>query len=76
MADRSALRTARYRARLAGLPDLLAPQPCSSCGRLVRAGSRGADDGLCSRCWLLTTAGRDWNRKRCADWRQRRCNGM
>ena len=63
MPDRSAVRTRRYRARLAGLPDQGAPQPCLRplCGVLVRS-SRTAP--LCSQCWKRSPAGREANRAR------------
>ena len=67
--DRSALRQARLRARRAGLPDPMAPQPCTQCPRMVRWGSLGAATGLCSRCWEQSESGREWNRQRCADHR-------
>jgi hypothetical protein len=57
----SAARTRRYRARLAGLPDPDAPQPCPLCSRLVRS-SRTAP--LCSQCWKRSPAGREVNRLR------------
>ena len=63
MPDTSARRTARWRARLAGLPDPQAPQPCPQCGRLVRS-QRTAP--LCSRCWKLSPEGREANRQRMA----------
>jgi len=63
MTDSSAARTRRYRARLRGLPDPAAPQPCPDCGRLVR--SRRTRP-LCSRCWRRTPAGREVNRLRVA----------
>ena len=61
MPDSSARRTRRYRARLAGLPDPAAPQPCPQCGRLVRS-QRTAP--LCSRCWKLSPAGKSETRER------------
>ena len=61
MADRSTTRTRRYRARLAGLPDPDAPQPCPVCGVLVRS-ARTAP--LCSQCWKRSPAGREANRLR------------
>ena len=63
MPDTSARRTARWRARLAGLPDPQAPQRCPQCGRLVRS-QRTAP--LCSRCWKLSPEGREANRQRMA----------
>jgi hypothetical protein len=59
----SAARTRRYRARLRGLPDPTAPQPCPQCGRMVRS-RRTAP--LCSRCWRMSPAGRERNRQRMA----------
>lgn len=63
MPDRSTIRTRRYRARLRGLPDPAAPQPCPGCGRLVRS-RRTAP--LCSFCWKRSPAGREVNRQRMA----------
>jgi hypothetical protein len=63
MTDSSTRRTRRYRARLAGLPDPDAPQPCPDCGRLVRS---RITCPLCSRCWRRTPAGRERNRQRMA----------
>jgi len=63
VADSSAGRTRRYRARLRGLPDPDAPQPCPDCGRLVRS---LLTRPLCSRCWRRTPAGRERNRQRMA----------
>jgi endogenous inhibitor of DNA gyrase (YacG/DUF329 family) len=63
VADTSRTRTARWRRRLAGLPDPGAPQPCPECGRLVRS-ARTAP--LCSQCWKRSPAGRDANRQRMA----------
>ncbi len=68
MADSSRQRTARWRARMAGLPDPDAPQPCTQCPRLVRS-RRTAP--LCSRCWRSTDAWREANRLRMADARRR-----
>ena len=67
--DSSTARTRRYRARLRGLPDPDAPQPCTSCGRLVRS-SRTAP--LCSHCWKRSPAGRLENAVRMAALRARR----
>ena len=56
MPDNDATRAKRYRDRKAGLiPDL---PPCASCGKQVRNQDK---QGLCSRCWLKTPAGREWN---------------
>jgi hypothetical protein len=63
MADSSTARTRRYRARLRGLPDPEAPQPCPQCGRLVRS---RITRPLCSRCWKRSPAGREVNRQRMA----------
>ena len=63
MANTSAIRTRRYRARLRGLPDPDAPQPCPDCGRLVRS---LLTQPLCSRCWKRSPAGREANRQRMA----------
>jgi hypothetical protein len=54
-------RTRRWRRRLAGHSDPLAPPRCPQCGRQVRS-ARTAP--LCSRCWKLSDAGRATNRKR------------
>lgn len=51
----------RFRLRRAGL--LPALPDCTSCGRQVRS-ARTAP--LCSRCWRLSPAGREWNRLRMA----------
>lgn len=68
MTDSSTLRTRRYRARLRGLPDLAAPQPCPDCGRLVRS---QITRPLCSRCWKRSASGREINRLRMARIRAR-----
>lgn len=73
MTDSSTIRTRRYRARLAGLPDPDAPQPCPQCGRLVRS-RRTAP--LCSRCWRRTPAGREANRLRMAARRTKADHGV
>ena len=53
MPDTPAERERRYRERLAGR---LPPVPrCPQCGRQIRGAGR---DGLCSRCWALTPAGK------------------
>jgi ribosomal protein L32 len=58
---------ARHRLRLAGkLPQL---PICPDCGRTVIS-DRTAP--LCSRCWKLTPAGREWNRARVARQRRKR----
>lgn len=70
MVDSSRRRTARWRARLAGLPDPDAPQLCAcGCGRQVRS-RRTAP--LCERCWRMTPAGRERNRQRMAQARRAR----
>lgn len=69
MAERSAARMRRLRARRRGQPDPGAPQPCTTCGRLVRS-IRTAP--LCSICWKRTPAGREQNRQRMA---RRRAGG-
>jgi hypothetical protein len=58
---------ARYRARLAGT--LPAVPMCPTCGKQIRGAGR---DGLCSRCWALTAAGRADLRERVARSRSRR----
>jgi hypothetical protein len=67
MPNSSAARMRRYRARLRGLPDPTAPQPCPQCGRLVRS-RRTAP--LCSLCWKRSPAGREANRQRMARLRE------
>ena len=49
----------RLRLRQAGL--LPALPDCTTCGRQVRSTRTAA---LCSRCWRLSDAGREWNRHR------------
>jgi hypothetical protein len=73
MTDSSTRRTRRYRARLRGLPDPDAAQPCPECGRLVRS-RRTAP--LCSRCWKRSPAGREANRQRMARLRAARRDGL
>lgn len=58
---RGAAAMRRLRLRRAGLLPAL-PQ-CTACGRQVRS-ARTAP--VCSRCWRLTPAGREWNRMRMA----------
>lgn len=61
MPDTPAERKARQRARERGdLPDL----PVCPCGKRIRG-----DRLLCSRCWLRTDAGREWQRQRLQTWR-------
>lgn len=67
VADRSAARMRRLRARRRGQPDPLAPKPCTTCGRLVRS-RRTAP--LCSICWKRSPAGREANRLRMAAYRR------
>lgn len=67
MPNSSAARMRRYRARLRGLPDPTAPQPCTVCSRLVRS-RRTAP--LCSLCWKRSPAGREANRQRMARLRE------
>lgn len=57
----------RLRLRQSGLLPELAS--CPDCGRQVRS-SRTAP--LCSRCWRLAPAGREWNRQRVAAARRTR----
>lgn len=61
----------RLRLRRAGL--LPALPDCSICGRQVRS-TRTAP--LCTRCWRLSPAGREWNRQRMAARRSRECEEM
>lgn len=67
MPSSSARRTARWRRRLAGLPDPEAPRQCEAagCGRMTSW-------GLCSRCWLSTDEGRQWERDRKRAQRERK----
>jgi len=58
---------ARYRARLAG--ELPKVPLCPTCNRQIRGAGR---DGLCSRCWAVTPAGREDIRQRVARSRSRR----
>lgn len=68
MPDSPNERKARQRARERGE---LPPVPtCPCCGRAAR----GAHAPLCSRCWLQTTAGREWQRSRVQAWRTRSRN--
>jgi hypothetical protein len=63
MPDTPAARKARQRARERGdLPDL----PTCSCGKQIRG-----ERPLCSRCWLKTPEGREWQRQRLQGWRLR-----
>ena len=59
--DMTAESMRRLRLRQAGL--LPALPDCTTCGRQVRS-TRSAP--LCSRCWRLSDAGREWNRHRMA----------
>ena len=70
MADlsRGAAAMRRLRLRRAGLLPVL--PDCTACGRQVRS-SRTAP--LCSRCWRLSDAGREWNRLRMAQRRATDC---
>ena len=58
----SAARTQRYRERLKQGQTV----PVCSCGRQAR----GEHAPLCSRCWLKTDAGREWQRLRVARFRK------
>jgi hypothetical protein len=63
MPDTPADRQRRRRARQRGeMPDLLT----CSCGKCIRG-----DRELCSRCWLRTDAGREWQHDRLQAWRLR-----
>jgi ribosomal protein L32 len=63
MADSPTERKRRQRARERGdLPDL----PVCSCGKRIRSGRQ-----LCSRCWLKTDEGREWQRQRVQSYRLR-----
>lgn len=68
---RGAAAMRRLRLRRAGL--LPAMPDCSTCGRQVRS-ARTAP--LCSRCWRLSPAGREWNRQRMAARRARECEQL
>jgi hypothetical protein len=59
--DMTAESMRRLRLRRAGL--LPALPECTTCGCQVRS-NRTAP--LCSRCWRLSDAGREWNRRRMA----------
>jgi hypothetical protein len=59
--DMTAESMRRLRLRQAGL--LPALPECPTCGCQVRS-TRTAP--LCSRCWRLSSAGREWNRRRMA----------
>jgi hypothetical protein len=61
----------RLRLRRAGL--LPALSDCPTCGCQVRS-ARTAP--LCSRCWRLSPAGREWNRQRMAARRARECEEL
>jgi hypothetical protein len=60
----STQRMRRLRARRRGLPDPDAPQPCSECGRPMRARRWGTP--LCLKCWRASPLGRLANRERMA----------
>lgn len=66
MPDSDAVRQQRRRDRLAGRLQPVAP--CPTCGKAAKG--RGAP--LCSRCWLHTDAGREWQRARVQAYRLRR----
>jgi tRNA(Ile2) C34 agmatinyltransferase TiaS len=67
MPDTAADKSRRYRARKAGR---LTPLPtCPTCGRRITGAGR---DGLCSKCWSITPAGREDLRLRVRRSRQRR----
>jgi tRNA(Ile2) C34 agmatinyltransferase TiaS len=66
MPETDAEKARRYRARKAGR---LTPLPtCPACGRRITGAGR---DGLCSRCWAITPAGREDLRLRVRRSRQR-----
>lgn len=65
MPDSAADRKRRQRARQRGE---LPPVPiCPSCGKPAK----GQGAPLCSRCWLKTDAGREWQRARVQRYRLR-----
>ena len=66
MPDTPAEKSRRYRERRAGRAALL--PTCPTCGRRITGAGR---DGLCSRCWALTPAGREDLRLRVQRSRQR-----
>jgi hypothetical protein len=67
MPETPANKSRSYRARKAGR---LTPLPtCPTCGRRITGAGR---DGLCSRCWAITPAGREDLRLRVQRLRQRR----
>ena len=68
MPESSAEKQRRRRARLRGL--IPAIEACSSCGTPVR----GPHGPLCSRCWIRTTEGREWQRLRMQAFRRSRRN--
>ena len=61
----------RLRLRRAGL--LPALPDCPTCGCQVRSAKAAP---LCSRCWRLSPAGREWNRQRMAARRTRKSEDM
>ena len=61
----------RLRLRRVGL--LPALPDCPTCGCQVRSAKTAP---LCSRCWRLSPAGREWNRQRMAARRARECEEL
>lgn len=68
---RGAAAMRRLRLRRAGLLPVL--PDCAACNCQVRS-ARTAP--LCSRCWRLSPAGREWNRQRMAARRTRKCEEL
>ena len=62
--DDSTERTRRWRQRQRTGDPL---PVCSSCGKAIR----GPHAPLCSRCWLRSDAGREWQRLRMAKYRRK-----
>lgn len=66
--DTPAERKRRQRARDRGELPPLPPDPiCPGCGKAAK----GEHAPLCSRCWLKTPEGREWQRLRMQTWRKR-----
>ena len=65
---RAAENSRRYRQRQAGQLPPVERLSCATCGKSCTT----AHGGYCSRCWLFTPDGREWNRLRIAAYRQAR----